>query len=120
MSDRTSTSLEPNSTEHLRALLDERGVEWSSSSGLNSRFADSITFIGNVAVVSEIDGSDLLHIYFDGTPEQAVEATLGPGTCRVVDYEDTGIPVCSVCGAVQPEDFAVYYCWCCGRKVVDA
>ena len=64
-------------TDELRKLLDERGVEWSSPSGLNSSFADSITFIGNVAVVSEIDGSDLLRINFDGTPEQAVEATLG-------------------------------------------
>ena len=51
-----------------------------------------LALIGNVAVVGEIDGSDLLRINFEGTPEQAVEATLGPETCRVVDYEDTGTP----------------------------
>lgn len=64
-------------TDVLRRLLDERGVEWSRPSGLNSSFADSITFIGDVAVVGEIDGSDLLRINFDGTPEQAIAATLG-------------------------------------------
>ena len=64
-------------TERLRDMLDEREVEWSSPSGLNSSFADSITFIGDVAVVSKIEGSDLLRINFDGTPEQAIAATLG-------------------------------------------
>ena len=39
-------------------------------------------------------------------------------TCGINEYEHTGIPVCSECGAVQPDDHTVYYCWCCGRKVV--
>ena len=65
-----------SATEELRRLLDERGVEWSAPSGLNARYADSMTFIGNTAVISEIDGSDLLRINFDGTPEQAIDATL--------------------------------------------
>ena len=107
-------------TDELRLLLDERGEEWSSPSGLNSRFADSMTFIGDIAVVSEIDGSGLLRINFDGTPQQAIDATLGRGECRIVEYEGTGIPVCSECGAVQPDDYTVYYCWCCGRRVVTA
>ena len=52
--------------------------------------------------------------------EQAIEAwnTRAQGKCKVEEYEDTGIPVCSECGAVQPDDHIVYYCWCCGRKVV--
>lgn len=37
--------------------------------------------------------------------------------CHIAEYDDTGIPVCSECGAAQPEDFTVYYCWCCGRRV---
>lgn len=48
---------------------------------------------------------------------RAIAATLGRGTCEVEEYEDTGILVCSECGAVQPDDHMVYYCWCCGRKV---
>lgn len=38
-------------------------------------------------------------------------------TCVIKEYEDTGILVCSECGAMQPDDHTVYYCWCCGRKV---
>ena len=38
-------------------------------------------------------------------------------TCKVEEYEDTVIPVCSGCGAVQPDDHTVHFCWCCGRKV---
>lgn len=39
--------------------------------------------------------------------------------CHIEEYEDTGIPVCSECGAAQPDEYTVYYCWCCGRKMVD-
>lgn len=39
-------------------------------------------------------------------------------TCRVVEYAEAPILVCSECGAVQPDDYAVYYCWSCGAKVV--
>ena len=116
-------------TDELRRMLDERGVEWSSPSGLNSSFADSITFIGDVAGVSEIDGSDLLRINFDGTPEQAIDATLGRGTCKIHDCEGSFSAVnrpvwrCD-CGAfmTQYTDATTYhkprYCPNCGRKVV--
>lgn len=110
-------------TDRLRELLDERGVEWSSPSGLNSRFADGITFIGDVAVVSEIDGSDLLHINFDGTPEQAIAATLGSGTCVNMDGEtDAEWFTCSECNTElrvhEPFDaFSIHYCPNCGRRV---
>lgn len=38
-------------------------------------------------------------------------------TCEIIEYPDAPIPVCSECGAVQPEDYAVYYCWNCGARV---
>ena len=40
-------------------------------------------------------------------------------TCELTLYEDTGITVCSECGAVQPDDWTVYYCWSCGKRVVE-
>ena len=40
-------------------------------------------------------------------------------TCRITEYDEAPFPVCSECGAVQPDDFTVYYCWNCGAKVVD-
>ena len=46
-------------------------------------------------------------------------ATLSAGTCHEVEDEDTGFIVCSECGAVHDTDYTNYYCWCCGRKVVN-
>lgn len=37
--------------------------------------------------------------------------------CHIVEDEDTGILTCSECGAVQPEDYTVYWCWCCGARI---
>lgn len=117
-----------SATDELRRLLDERGVEWSSSSGLSSRYADSMTFIGDVAVVSEIDGSDLLRINFDGTPEQAVEAVLGDRTCRVESMHGYTDPYVSARYSVELschtlEDWSdsepPAYCPWCGAKVVE-
>ena len=39
-------------------------------------------------------------------------------TCHTV-IDDTGILLCSACGAVQPDDYTNYYCWSCGARVVD-
>ena len=74
-----------SSTQVLRRLLDERGVEWRG--GLPAE------------TMVEADGLDLLYVALpDGrvrafirnylTPEQAVEATLGRGTCRMTRVEN--------------------------------
>lgn len=111
-----------NATDELRRLLDERGVEWTSPSGLNSRFADSMTFIGNVAVVSEIEGSDMLRINFDGTPEQAIEATLGRKTTtrhgRYRTKYGRSVPCCERCG-YGIGDMRWHYCPSCGAEVIE-
>ena len=39
-------------------------------------------------------------------------------TCSIVEHPELPYPVCSDCGAVQPDDFTVYFCWSCGAKVV--
>lgn len=103
-------------TERLRALLDERGVEHKDNEDV-TRFFKPDGF--EVVMQEDIDGKldCLTPLYL--TPEQAVEATLGRVTCRQIETEE-GFIVCSECGAPQPEDYTVYYCWCCGRKVVDA
>ena len=52
---------------------------------------------------------------------QARIAELEAGrTCKITEYDEAPYPVCSECGAIQPDDFTVHYCWCCGAKVVDA
>ena len=105
MSDKTDTSgtdsghvRNASATERLSALLDERGVEhfdgtettlWgyeqtSDSTGMY-RYAADETSDGFVNV-------RLHHL----TPEQAVEATLGPGTCHDVSRTH-GRWTCSEC-----------------------
>lgn len=106
-------------TEELRRLLDERGVEWRADDG-KTVWVTRWVFNGHSsAMFSEYDDGECVFVTsgHSWTPEQAVAATLGRGACKVEEYEDTGIPVCSECGAVQPEDHTVYFCWCCGRKV---
>ena len=50
--------------------------------------------------------------------ELRVERREAERICRIAEYADAPMPVCSECGAVQPDDFTVYYCWNCGAKVV--
>ena len=110
-----------SATERLRAMLDERGVEWTEP---NNKARSHTTYwtagVLRCGAVEFIDGMvSIASTSDDITPEQAIEATLGRGTCRQIETEE-GFIVCSECGAPQPEDYTVYYCWCCGRKVVDA
>lgn len=121
-----------DATEHLRAMLDERGVEWRG--GLPTE------------TMVEAGGLDLLYVALpDGrvrafirnylTSEQAIEATLGRGECR--DIEDSGTDFCcSACGArlyidtgdtytmIAADEHTIIkrpnYCPNCGARVVRA
>lgn len=56
------------------------------------------------------------------TNGRAIEAwnTRAERTCRIKEDADTGcFLTCSECGAIQPEEWTVYYCWSCGAKVVE-
>ena len=105
-------------TECLRKLLDERGVEWTYADG----------------TVSFNDGKHWYHAwaYNDGaivvsmgylTPEQAVEATLGRGTCKVegsIDYGEFGCwqyDLSCGCRIIWPDNEPPTFCPECGRKV---
>ena len=107
-------------TERLRQLLDERGVVYSREG--------CETFFKNVHIWAINDKK--LCISISGlSPEQAVEATLGRGTCR-----DTGMDrfECSGCGCtldledaasceptmwVDGEAAVPRFCPGCGREV---
>ncbi len=107
-------------TDDLRRLLDERGVghydgtectlwdyeQTSESTGCYRCSADEIR-----------DG--FVNVWMHHlTPKQAIEATLGRGTChRALDFDGTRY-VCSACG----EHFGPcrwHYCPNCGRAVVE-
>lgn len=108
-----------SATDELRRLLDEREVEW--------RVGDYPT----TCTVWESDGIVWHGLWRDGcieliawqvTPEQAVAATLGAGTCKDVGRYAF---VCSVCGWASDEPHHVLggfwpnYCPNCGRRVVE-
>lgn len=107
-------------TDELRRLLDERGVEhfdgtettlWgyeptSESTGAYRFAAD------------ETSGGRMQVRMFNITPEQAIEATLGRGTCRDAAGKQMAFFSCSVCGATTERKHP-RFCFACGRKVVD-
>ena len=94
MSDKTDTSganshvREMSVTERLRALLDERGVEWRPIAWNPKKETFYYTSDGVGFCADEyVDG---VKIYTDAliTPEQAIDATLGRGTCEVECFDD--------------------------------
>ena len=131
----TRTYSNPTATETLRRLLDERGVEWEKGLPTETIVREPI----DTLYVERPDG--MMHVYFRSylTPEQAIDATLGRGTCQV-DVLNTGdcagyecseyIMHCNACGhefghVLYNEDGDVWmseppnYCPNCGRRVVE-
>lgn len=117
-------------TDELRALLDERGVEWEDMSALG--FLATL-WHGEDAACTALEGADdiphgKVSVQACLTPEQAVEATLGRGTCHAVfevdamsEDERIGEFVCSECGETfgDVRDQRPNYCPGCGRRVVE-
>ena len=115
-----------SATDELRRLLDERGVEhydgtectlWdyeqtSESTGCYRCSADEIR-----------DG--FVNVWMHHlTPKQAIEATLGRGTCHAIEvpmgiHDDATATVCSACRVAIDELSEMNYCPNCGRRVVE-
>ena len=110
-------------TDELRRLLDERGVEYRvSATGYSIDIGPNMTAYANRTDTT-------LDVSLRGfTPEQAIEATLGRGTC----HSDNNPPLlyddpfrvfrCSECHYKVDlrHNPKPNYCPNCGRKVVDA
>lgn len=129
-------------TERLRELLDERGVEWNAIDGDSICFTEWWTHDGAFVYTAResfrsyrdndlrVETCGIPRSCLIATPEQAISATLGPGTCELHDCEGifsvTRRPIwrCD-CGAfmTQYTDATTYhkprFCPNCGRKVVD-
>ena len=122
-------------TEELRQMLDERGVEYLRHEDgeplreLKEAGEPATSWhMGGASVCAvPIDGGELFDLWIDHcTPEQAVEATLGKGTCRDVHepprnttFWPTPHFKCSECGATHVSTSYVFYCPNCGRRVVE-
>lgn len=116
-----------NATDELRRMLDERGVEWESDgSGFRVMWGQPVPIdqMQFKAVDNALPNGGLNISICGFSPEQAIAATLGAGTCRMIyDEEASGDELwpteayhCSECGkwvyAGKPN-----YCPSCGRKV---
>lgn len=109
-------------TEELRALLDERGVEWWEDA-FDCKHRTIFDGENNVRYcVHQLGFSLFISTVLPLTPEQAVEATLGRGTCKwePADFITEGEWWNTSCGEsfTWEPDGTPRYCPNCGRKVV--
>ena len=106
-------------TDELRRLLDERGVEHVDAEDGHTQhtwWSD-----GDHEVAASNSGERLA--VYNLTPEQAIAATLGRGTCRetVIDHYWRG---CGSCGYIWEFMYGIgkcerpCYCPNCGRRCV--
>ena len=108
-----------SATDELRRLLDERGVEWRQSANtLGCVFTRWQSPLFGDEVCAMENGEEGL-VVFDHylTPAQAIDATLGRGTCHRKWSKD-GYAFCSECGYNITGTWA-HWCPNCGRKVVE-
>ena len=113
---------EHTATDKLRKLLEERGVNWTE---FIDRTATAWTD-GTHGIVADESGDNKLWLTMSMmTPEQAIAATLGRGTCEIYRVGNTrDIRKCSACGKQMHFDHSLdrdclHYCPNCGREVVD-
>lgn len=116
-------------TDELRRMLDERGVEWMPS--VWSAKDETFYKVGEVGFLATELSSGRMKVSVEGypTPEQAIEATLGRGTCHDVgkgwmwrcseckcrlDIDRDYLPTMWVDGMADVPRF----CPNCGRRVV--
>ena len=125
-----------SATDELRRLLDERGVEYEDSELINHGYRTTTYYTewggnddgdGANVYVEYMDGTVLR--MFDATPEQAIAATLGSGTCEwILEHSGTLYDKwrCSNCGYLFVESrvdhgikdgFDPNYCPKCGKVV---
>lgn len=124
-------------TDRLIAMLDERGVEYVIDHEYGEKYPPEQRVTWSVDLAGEDmtvtardycisrDDSGEWDYYLDlgfhevFTPEQAIAATLGRGTCRMeTDDSCQNWNSCSECGADYYTDQPINFCPNCGRKVV--
>lgn len=112
-------------TDELRRMLNERGVGHGGSDAV-IYFEDRRGYKACAYDAPRRYGEGFLCICHTATPEQAIDATLGRGTCRNVGYYIDGTRFkCSACGyngwvkwASDGMDRVPHYCPNCGRQVI--
>lgn len=106
-------------TEELRRLLDERGVEHCDGTETTLWLKDDMGY--RARADEGLQGFIYLHLWCT-TPEQAIAATLGSGTCKwePADFITEGEWWNTSCGEsfTWEPDGTPRYCPNCGARVV--
>ena len=115
-----------SATDELRRLLDERGVEWWQSvfDPQHETFYSTDNGVGFIVTEFPEIGRMSLACDMRITPKQAIDATLGRGTCHAIEvpmgmHDDTTATVCSACRVAIDELSEMNYCPNCGKRVVE-
>lgn len=114
-----------SATETIRAMLDERGVEWTEPNNKARSHTTYWTagFLRCIAVEFNDGMVSIASSSGDITPEQAIEATLGRGECKwePADFITEGEWWNTSCGeSFTWEPYGTpNYCPNCGRAVVE-
>ena len=122
--------------DRLQELLDERGVKYERRSFVDYG-RDSVEYViwrgvGGLGFNAIRSYSDPDMLYINSTvisPEDAIAATIGRGTCHMVpkdDHEEYGEAFyiwweCDECGVTIPKTFGMpelRYCPSCGRRLI--
>lgn len=110
-----------SATDELRAELTKRGVEWKAPSSYDG--SNRYDTVAGGYWFHELDGKMTIHGL---TPAQAIEATLGGGTCHLKPWEmecDTGFYDSMECDCGYVADVADWASWhfcpSCGRQNVE-
>ena len=109
-------------TDELRRLLDGRGVEWTEPN--NEARSHTTYWTAGALRCMAVEFTDgvvsIASSSHDLTPEQAIEATLGRGTCEMEYVPDWMGWHCESCGNLRQglRDQKPRYCPNCGRKVM--
>ena len=115
---------ERNVTDELRRMLDERGVEYTERDVFGKHVFHFGAPLHGAMFTDAGEWTEL--VVENATPEQAIEATLGRGTCHnAMPLLPSGMPypdswMCSECGGRMDGIILEIgdYCPNCGRKIV--
>lgn len=113
-------------TEELRRLLNERGVEYTQAMAVKGTLFIVVTSKKYYFILVRDNDAGIEMWSRDLTPEQAISATLGAGTCKRVKHDgDSVFEYCSECGGMlarwlEYDDGNAHFCPSCGRKVVES
>ena len=122
-----NTSPLPPNREMMRLLdmLDERGIEYNKTETDSQEFTYWehegrcwgywVDCIGDTSLIT-----------VDVTPEQAIDATVGVGTCKLVDNDSGPDMHCTACGGEVDDEYRYFmdslgYSRCphCGARIIE-